>query len=112
MWCRSMNYLYISSKECLMGGRGSGGHNSQGKLRDVQCARLDVHELAREGNLKVGSRGLLFGTICFEVAGGRDAQRLVLEFPCRSASGKPGPGRQVIACYWRKAHFGGRYPMF
>jgi hypothetical protein len=26
-----------------------------GKLRDVQCARLDVHELAREGKLKLGS---------------------------------------------------------
>jgi hypothetical protein len=24
-----------------MGGHGSGGHNSKGKLRDVQCARLD-----------------------------------------------------------------------
>jgi hypothetical protein len=34
-----------------MGGRGSGGHNSKGKLRDVQCARLDVHELARDGKL-------------------------------------------------------------
>jgi hypothetical protein len=66
-----------------MDGYGSGGHNSKGKLRDVQCARLDVHELAREGNLKLGSRGLLFGTIYFEVAGGPDAQRLVLEFPCR-----------------------------
>jgi hypothetical protein len=33
----------------IMGDRGSGGHNSKGKLRDVQCARLDVHELAREG---------------------------------------------------------------
>ncbi len=52
-----------------MGCRGSGGHNSKGKLRDVQCARLDVHELAREGHLKLGSRGLLFGTIYFEVAG-------------------------------------------
>ena len=37
-----------------MGGRGSGGHNSKGKLRDVQCARLDVHELARDGNLTLG----------------------------------------------------------
>jgi hypothetical protein len=32
----------------------SGGHNSNGKLRDVQCARLDVHELARDGNLTLG----------------------------------------------------------
>ena len=46
-----------------MGGQGSGGHNSKGKRRDVQCARLDVHELAREGKLKLGSRGWLFGTI-------------------------------------------------
>jgi hypothetical protein len=36
-----------------MGGQGSGGHNSKGKLRDVQCARIDVHELAREGKLKL-----------------------------------------------------------
>jgi hypothetical protein len=93
-----------------MGGRGSGGHNSKGKLRDVQCARLDVHELAREGNLKLGSRRLLFGTIYFEVAGGPDAQRLVLEIPGRSASGEP--VRQVIVCCWRKAHYGGRYLMF
>jgi hypothetical protein len=57
-----------------MGGRGSGGHNSKGKLRDVQCARLDVHELAREGKLKLGSRGWLFGTLWFEVTGGPDAQ--------------------------------------
>ena len=54
-----------------MGGRGSGGHNSKGKLRDVQCARLDVHELGREGRLKLGTRGCLFGTLRFEVAGGR-----------------------------------------
>jgi hypothetical protein len=74
--------------EGIMGGRGSGGHNSKGKLRDVQCARLDVHELAREGKLKLGTQGLLFGTVWFEVAGGPDAQRLVLEFPCRPASGE------------------------
>jgi hypothetical protein len=93
--------------------RGSGGHNSKGKLRDVQCARLDVHELAREGKLKLGSLGLLFGAIRFEVAGGPDAQRLVLGFPCRSASGEPlEPVRQVITCYWRKAHYGGRYLVF
>ena len=72
-----------------MGGRGSGGHNSKGKLHDVQCARLDVHELAREGKLKLGARGWLFGTIWFEVTGGPDAQHLVLEFPCKSASGEP-----------------------
>jgi hypothetical protein len=47
-----------------MGGRGSGGHNSKGKLRDVQCARLDVHELAREGKLKLRSRTNLTPT-CF-----------------------------------------------
>ena len=72
----------------LMGGRGSGGHNSKGKLRDVQCARLDVHELAREGKLKLGGHGWLFGAIWFEVTGGPDAQHLVLEFPWRSASGE------------------------
>jgi hypothetical protein len=60
-----------------MGGRGSGGHNSKGKLRDVQCARLEVHELARERKLKLGTRGWLFGTIWFEVIGGPDAQQLV-----------------------------------
>jgi hypothetical protein len=96
-----------------MGGRGSGGHNSKGKLRDVQCARLDVHELARGGKLKLGTQGWLFGTVRFEVAGGPDAQRLVLEFPRRSASGEPlDPLRQIIGCYWRKARFGGRYLIF
>jgi hypothetical protein len=96
-----------------MGGRGSGGHNSKGKLRDVQCARLDVHELARDGRLKPGERGLLFGTIRFEVTGATDAQRLVLEFPLRSVSGELlAPVRQVICCYWRKAHYGARYLMF
>jgi hypothetical protein len=63
-----------------MGGRGSGGHNSKGKLRDVQCARLDVHELARDGNLTLGKRGTLFGTVGFEVAGGRDAHRTARSF--------------------------------
>src|SRR5262249_4138891 len=92
-----------------MGGQGSGGHNSKGKLRDVQCARLDVHELAREGKLKPGTRGRLYGTIGFEVDGGPDALRLVLEFPCRSTSE---PLKQVICCYWRKAYYGGRYLMF
>jgi hypothetical protein len=96
-----------------MGGRGSGGHNSKGKLRDVQCARLDVHELARDGKLTLGKRGTLFGTIGFEVVGGPDAQRLVLEFPVRSVSGERlDPLRQTICCYWRKAHFGRRYLMF
>jgi hypothetical protein len=96
-----------------MGGRGSGGHNSKGKLRDVQCARLDVHELAREGKLKLGTHGWLFGTISFEVTGGPDAQQLVLEFPRKSGSGEPlDPIRQVICCYWRKARFGGRHLMF
>jgi hypothetical protein len=96
-----------------MGGCGSGGHNSRGKLRDVQCARLDVHELARDGKLTLGIRGRLFGSIGFEVAGGPDAQRLVLEFPIKSVSGERlDPVRQVICCYWRKAHYGGRYLMF
>ena len=81
-----------------MGGRGSGGHNSKGKLRDVQCARLDVHELAREGKLKLGSHGWLFGTLWFEVTGGPDAQHLVLQFPCRSTSGEQlDPIRQDIS---------------
>jgi hypothetical protein len=107
--------LEISSKEgggSLMGGRGSGGHNSKGKLRDVQCARLDVHELARDGKLKLGTRGWLFGAIWFEVTGGPDAQQLVLEFPGKSASGEPLALQQIVACYWRKAPFGGRYLMF
>jgi hypothetical protein len=95
-----------------MGGRGSGGHNSKGKLRDVQCARLDVHELARDGKLTLGNCGILFGTIGFEVAGGPDAQRLVLEFAVRSASERLDPLRQTICCYWRPAHYGGRYLMF
>jgi hypothetical protein len=96
-----------------MGGRGSGGHNSKRKLRDVQCARLDVHELARDSNLKLGRRGTLFGSIGFEVAGGPDAQRLVLEFPVSSESGERlAPLRQTICCYWRPAHYGGRYLMF
>src|SRR5262249_35438318 len=96
-----------------MGGRNSGGHNSKRKLRDVQCARLDVHELARDGRLTLGKRGMLFGTIGFEVAGGPDAQRLVLEVPLRSAAGgRLAPVQQVICCYWRQAHYGGRYLMF
>jgi hypothetical protein len=96
-----------------MGGRGSGGHNSKGKLRDVQCARLDVHELARDGSLKLGARGRLFGTIGFAVEGGPDARRLILEFPRRSATSAPlDPIRQTISCYWRKAHYGGRYLTF
>ncbi len=96
-----------------MGGRGSGGHNSKGKLRDVQCARLDVHELAREGKLKLGARGWLFGTIWFEVTGGPDAQQLVLEFPRKSATGQPlDPMREVIGCHWRKTHFGGQHLIF
>jgi hypothetical protein len=79
----------------------------------VQCARLDVHELARDGKLTLGKRDLLFGTIGFEVAGGPDAQRLVLEFPVRSGSGERlDPVRQIICCYWRRAHYGGRYLMF
>jgi hypothetical protein len=96
-----------------MGGRGSGGHNSKRKLRDVQCARLDVHQLARDDKLKPGNRGLLFGTIGFEVTGGTEEPRLVLEYPRRSASGEPlDPVRQVIVCCWRKAHFGGRHLVF
>jgi hypothetical protein len=49
-----------------MGGRGSGGHNSKRKRRDVQCARLDVHELAGDGKLTLGKRGLLFGRAASE----------------------------------------------
>lgn len=79
----------------------------------MQCARLDVHELARERKLKLGTRGLLFGTVRFEVAGGPDAKRLLLDFPCSSTNGKQlDPIRQIIVCCWRKAHFGGRYLMF
>ena len=96
-----------------MGGRGSGGHNSKGKLRDVQCARLDAHEFARDGKLKLGTHGWLFGTIWFEVTGGPDAQQLMLDFLRKSPSGEPlDPLQQDIVCYWRKAHFGGRYLMF
>jgi hypothetical protein len=86
---------------------------SKGKLRDVQCARLDVHELARDGRLTLGTRGRLFGTVGFEVMGGPDAQRLVLEFPLGSVSGERlEPLRQTICCYWRQAHYRGRYLMF
>jgi hypothetical protein len=96
-----------------MGGRGSGGNNSKCRLRDVQCARLDVHELGREGKLKLGTRGLLFGTLRFEVLGGPDARRLVLEYPRRSASGERlDPLQQIICCHWREAHFGGHYLVF
>ena len=96
-----------------MAGRGSGGHNSKGKLRDVQCARLDVHELARDGKLTFGTCGRLFGSLGFEVAGGPDAQRLVLEFPVRSGSGERlDPVRQIICCYWQRARYGGRYLTF
>ena len=96
-----------------MGGQGSGGHNSKGKRRDVQCARLDVHELSREGKLRLGSRGTLFGTIWFEITGGPNAQHLVLKFPWRSSSGEQlDPITQDILCYWRKAHYGGQYLMF
>ncbi|MET0472614.1 MAG: hypothetical protein ABWZ93_17375 [Xanthobacteraceae bacterium] len=86
-----------------MGGRDSGGHNSKGKLRDVQCARLDVHELAREGKLKLGTQGWLFGAVWFEVAGGPDAQRLVLEFPCRPASGEARDSVLLLAesAFWQ-----------
>jgi hypothetical protein len=38
---------------------------SKGKLRDVQCARLDVHDLGREGRLKLGTRGCLLGTLIY-----------------------------------------------
>jgi hypothetical protein len=55
----------------------------------------------------------LFGTIWFEVTGGRDAQHLVLYHPLKSSSGESlDPLPQTICCYWRKAHFGGRYLMF
>ena len=41
------------------------------------------------------------------------AQRLVLHFPRKSASGaRLDPVRQIICCYWRNAHYGGRYLMF
>ena len=96
-----------------MGGQGSGGHNSKGTRRDVQCARLDVHELSREGKLRLGTRGILFGSIWFEITGGPSAQHLVLTFPWRSASGEQhDPVTQDILCWWRKAHYGGRYLMF
>ena len=96
-----------------MGGQGSGGHNSKGTRRDVQCARLDVHELAREGRLNLSTRGRLFGAIWFEVTGGPDARQLVLELPIKSSTGEPlDPYQQVICCHWRKAHFGGRHLMF
>jgi len=65
------------------------GTISKGKRRDVQCARLDVHELGREGKLKLGVRGWLFGVIWFEVTGGPDARQLVLELPRKSSSGEP-----------------------
>jgi hypothetical protein len=87
-----------------MGGRGSGGHNSKGKLRDVQCARLDVHELARDGKLKLGTRGRLFGAILFEVTGGPEARQLVLDFPCKSASGEtldPRAADYLYSVDWR-----------
>jgi hypothetical protein len=89
------------------------GRNVRNRLRDVQCARLDVHELAREGKLKLGTRGWLSGAIWFEVTGGPDARQLVLEFPLKSASGEPLEAvRQVICGHWRKAYFGGRHLLF
>ena len=95
-----------------MGGSGSGGHNSKGKLRDVQCARLDVHELAREGKLKLGSRGCLFGTSGLRWRAGLTLTAdtgISLEVRQRRAAG---PCSSDHRCYWRKAHYGGRYLMF
>jgi len=38
---------------------------------------------------------------------------LVLDFPRKSTGGESlDPLQQDIVCYWRKAHFGGRYLMF
>jgi hypothetical protein len=63
--------------------------------------------------LTLGKRGLLFGSVWFDVAGGPDAQRLVLKFPIRSVSGEQlAPVRQIICCYWRTPHYGRRYLMF
>jgi hypothetical protein len=45
--------------------RRENGGFSKGKLRDMQCARLDVHELGREGRLKLGTRGCLLGTLIY-----------------------------------------------
>jgi hypothetical protein len=65
------------------------------------------------GKLKLGSHGWLFGAIWLEVTGGPNAQQLVLAFPRRCATGERlAPLRQIIGCYWRKAHFGARYLMF
>ena len=96
-----------------MGGRGSGGHNSKGRPRDVQCARLDVHELARTGKLKHDSHGWLFGAIQFEVRGNLHSPKLLLAYPRRSASGALlQPIVQTICCHWRNARYGGRYLIF
>ena len=89
-----------------MGGRGSGGHNSKRKLRDVQCARFDVHEMARDGKLTLGKRGRLFGTTWFEVAGGPDAQRLVLVI-----SVKVGQRRAAGSCRQLSTATGDRHTM-
>ena len=37
---------------------------------------------------------------------------MVLAFPRRSAGETLNPIKQVICCYWRKAHYGGRHPIF
>jgi hypothetical protein len=59
------------------------------------------------------SMSAAFGTIWFEVIGRPDAHQLVLEFPRKSASGEPLESlQQIIGCYWRKAHFGGRHLKF
>jgi hypothetical protein len=44
---------------------------------------------------------------------GLNARHLMLDFLRRSPTGEPlDPLQQDIVCYWRKAHFGGRYLMF
>ena len=44
---------------------------------------------------------MLFGILRFEVTGGPDGQRLVLDFPRRTATREPLDHiRQVIGCYW------------
>jgi hypothetical protein len=100
-----------------MGGHGSGGHNSEGRITTDQTMRLDVRELRRHGCLIPGRQGSIEWTL-------HDGSRASMAFNAHSdeielrwtqsdtVSGEVKSMADWLALEWRPCRFGGVQPFF
>jgi len=99
-----------------LGGIGSGGHNSSGRMTVEDCRCIDVNELKRFGYLRPNSGTLTWyregeAVASIYVRGGWGSVKLSYRTKGYWDEGWE-PVEQKIPIFWQPCHFGGERPLF